>query len=60
VVREAVPRAWTSASTWATTAPSRQDATCLPGNPTLLPELVRNLVDNAINYTPSTPERPAW
>lgn len=28
------------------------------GNPTLLQELVRNLVDNAINYTPSTPERP--
>ncbi|RID97687.1 sensor histidine kinase [Simplicispira hankyongi] len=28
------------------------------GNPTLLHELVRNLVDNAINYTPSTPERP--
>jgi two-component system sensor histidine kinase TctE len=30
----------------------------LSGNPTLLKELVRNLVDNAINYTPSTPERP--
>jgi two-component system sensor histidine kinase TctE len=30
----------------------------LPGNPTLLHELVRNLVDNAINYTPSSPERP--
>jgi len=28
------------------------------GNATLLKELVRNLVDNAINYTPSTPERP--
>ena len=28
------------------------------GNPTLLHELVRNLVDNAINYTPSTSERP--
>ena len=25
----------------------------LDGNPTLLQELVRNLVDNAINYTPS-------
>jgi two-component system sensor histidine kinase TctE len=25
----------------------------LDGNPTLLKELVRNLVDNAINYTPS-------
>jgi two-component system sensor histidine kinase TctE len=30
----------------------------LSGNPTLLKELVRNLVDNAINYTPSTEERP--
>jgi len=27
------------------------------GNPTLIKELVRNLVDNAINYTPSTRER---
>jgi two-component system sensor histidine kinase TctE len=30
----------------------------LDGNPTLLKELVRNLVDNAINYTPSTAEKP--
>ena len=30
----------------------------LDGNPTLLKELVRNLVDNAINYTPSSAERP--
>ncbi|MEK9803668.1 MAG: sensor histidine kinase N-terminal domain-containing protein [Curvibacter sp.] len=30
----------------------------LEGNPTLLKELVRNLLDNAINYTPSTLERP--
>jgi two-component system sensor histidine kinase TctE len=29
----------------------------LQGNATLLKELVRNLVDNAINYAPSTPER---
>ncbi|MFN9472002.1 sensor histidine kinase N-terminal domain-containing protein [Acidovorax sp.] len=28
------------------------------GNPTLLKELVRNLVDNALNYTPSSPDRP--
>ena len=28
------------------------------GNPTLLKELVRNLVDNAINYTPSTQDTP--
>jgi two-component system sensor histidine kinase TctE len=28
------------------------------GNPTLLKEMIRNLVDNAIHYTPSTAERP--
>ena len=28
------------------------------GNPTLLKEMVRNLVDNAIHYTPSSEERP--
>ena len=30
----------------------------LQGNPTLLKEMVRNLVDNAINYTPSSAEHP--
>jgi two-component system sensor histidine kinase TctE len=30
----------------------------LEGNPTLLKELVRNLLDNAIKYTPSSPGRP--
>jgi two-component system sensor histidine kinase TctE len=30
----------------------------LQGNPTLLKEMIRNLVDNAINYTPSAPEHP--
>ncbi len=28
------------------------------GNPTLLKEMVRNLMDNAMNYTPSSPEHP--
>ena len=28
------------------------------GNPTLLKELIRNLVDNAINYTPSSSDVP--
>jgi two-component system sensor histidine kinase TctE len=28
------------------------------GNPTLIKEMVRNLIDNAINYSPSTAERP--
>jgi two-component system sensor histidine kinase TctE len=30
----------------------------LEGNPTLLKELVRNLLDNAINYTPSAADNP--
>jgi two-component system sensor histidine kinase TctE len=30
----------------------------LAGNPTLIKELIRNLVDNALNYTPSRPEQP--
>jgi two-component system sensor histidine kinase TctE len=30
----------------------------LTGNPTLLKELIRNLLDNAINYTPSSLESP--
>ncbi len=30
----------------------------LEANPTLLKELIRNLLDNAINYTPSSPRQP--
>ncbi len=30
----------------------------IPGNPTLLKEMMRNLLDNAINYTPSSAEQP--
>ena len=30
----------------------------LQGNPTLLKELVRNLLDNAVNYTPSSAQQP--
>jgi two-component system, OmpR family, sensor histidine kinase TctE len=30
----------------------------IQGSPTLLKEMIRNLLDNAMNYTPSTPERP--
>jgi two-component system sensor histidine kinase TctE len=30
----------------------------LQGNPTLLKEMVRNLIENALNYTPSTPDHP--
>jgi two-component system sensor histidine kinase TctE len=35
-----------------------EPAVQLEGNPTLLKELVRNLLDNAINYTPSSAENP--
>ena len=28
------------------------------GNPTLLKEMIRNLLDNAVNYTPSSPQQP--
>ncbi|MEY3446437.1 MAG: hypothetical protein RIR45_1192, partial [Pseudomonadota bacterium] len=34
------------------------DGTTIPGNPTLLKEMIRNLVDNAINYTPSNADKP--
>jgi two-component system sensor histidine kinase TctE len=30
----------------------------LPGNPTLLKEMIRNLLDNAISYTPSSAQHP--
>jgi two-component system sensor histidine kinase TctE len=30
----------------------------LEGNPTLLKEMIRNLLDNAVNYTPSSAEHP--
>jgi len=30
----------------------------LEGNPTLLKEMIRNLLDNAINYTPSSAQQP--
>jgi two-component system sensor histidine kinase TctE len=34
------------------------DGACVAGNPTLLKEMVRNLVDNAISYTPSSADKP--
>ncbi|MGJ7509470.1 sensor histidine kinase N-terminal domain-containing protein [Variovorax sp. GT1P44] len=59
VVREAVPRAIDKRIDlgYEGAEPGAPGVT-LEGNPTLLKELVRNLLDNAINYTPSTPERP--
>ena len=59
VVREAVPRAIEKRIDLGYDgAEAGAHGVVLQGNPTLLKELVRNLVDNALNYTPSTPERP--
>ncbi len=59
VVREAVPRAIEKRIDLGYDgAEPGAPGVLLEGNPTLLKELVRNLVDNAIAYTPSSPERP--
>lgn len=59
VVRDCVPRAMEKHIDvgYDGVQPGTDGAT-VPGNPTLLKEMVRNLVDNAINYTPSSPENP--
>jgi two-component system sensor histidine kinase TctE len=56
-VQDSLPRALDQPSwTWAMTAPRPRCApgVVIAGNPTLLKEMIRNLLDNAINYTPST------
>ncbi|MDN8612114.1 sensor histidine kinase [Variovorax ginsengisoli] len=59
VVREAVPRAIDKRIDLGYEgAEAGSPGVVFEGNPTLLKELVRNLVDNALNYTPSTPDRP--
>jgi two-component system sensor histidine kinase TctE len=40
-------------------APPGSPGVRLEGNPTLLKEMIRNLLDNAINYTPRAPSIPA-
>mgnify|MGYP001252832051 CR=1 FL=1 len=59
VVREAVPRAMDRALDlgYDGAEPGTRGVEVL-GNATLLRELIRNLLDNAINYTPSSPGRP--
>lgn len=59
VVRDSVPRALEKHIDlgYEGTQPGNPSCTVL-GNPTLLKEMVRNLVDNAINYTPSSLEKP--
>ena len=59
VVREAVPRAIEKRIDLGYDgAEPGTPGVLFDGNLTLLKELVRNLVDNAINYTPSSDERP--
>ncbi len=59
VVREAVPRAIEKRIDLGYDgAEAGAPGVVIEGNQTLLKELVRNLLDNAINYTPSTAERP--
>lgn len=59
VVRDTVPRAMEHhLDLGYEGAEPGSDRARLQGNPTLLKEMVRNLLDNAVNYTPSTPEQP--
>jgi two-component system sensor histidine kinase TctE len=59
VIRDSLPRAMDKHIDlgYEGEEPDGEDVT-LQGNPTLLKEMVRNLVDNAINYTPSNADRP--
>ncbi|HEX5805494.1 MAG TPA: sensor histidine kinase N-terminal domain-containing protein [Macromonas sp.] len=54
VIADSVPRALDKRIDLGYEGPEHAPESCiLDGNPTLLRELVRNLVDNALNYTPS-------
>jgi two-component system sensor histidine kinase TctE len=59
VIRDCVPRAMDKHIDigYEGVEPDLDDVT-LMGNPTLLKEMVRNLMDNAINYTPSSVDKP--
>lgn len=59
VVRDSVPRALEKGLDLGYDGPApRSPGVQISGNATLLKEMVRNLVDNAIHYTPSSPGRP--
>jgi two-component system sensor histidine kinase TctE len=59
VIQDAVPRAMDkSIDVGYEGAQPGTDGVMVMGNLTLLKEMVRNLVDNAINYTPSQPDKP--
>jgi two-component system sensor histidine kinase TctE len=58
-VRDTVPRAMDKHVDLGYDGPEPQaPGVTLSGNPTLLKEMIRNLLDNAVNYTPSTPQQP--
>ena len=59
VIRDCVPRAMEKSIDvgYEGAEPGSVGVTVM-GNPTLLKEMIRNLVDNAINYTPSKPAQP--
>ena len=59
VIRDCVPRAMDKHIDvgYEGAEPDDPDVT-MQGNPTLLKEMVRNLMDNAINYTPSNASKP--
>jgi two-component system sensor histidine kinase TctE len=59
VVRDSVPRALDKRIDLGYDgAQPGESGVWVDGNPTLLKELVRNLVDNAIHYTPSSADKP--
>jgi two-component system sensor histidine kinase TctE len=57
VVKDSLPRAMERHIDLGFEGPEESRA-LLQGNPTLLKEMVRNLIDNAINYTPSSQAKP--
>ena len=57
VVKDSLPRAMERHIDLGFEGPADSRA-LLQGNPTLLKEMVRNLIDNAINYTPSSQAKP--
>ena len=59
VVQDAIPRAMEKRIDLGFEGPQVGDpGVMLQANPTLIQELIRNLVDNALNYTPSTIDHP--
>ncbi len=59
VVQDALPRAMERRIDLGYEGPEvRDDKVQMEGSPTLISELVRNLVDNALNYVSSSPDHP--